>query len=151
MKKYAAILMMVLSTSAMAGGQQCINSKDGTDESRLNKNVGPNIMLFGDICGQRATVPAAPTQEDEPRWSICVNGVSLTGVPCDGWIQKDEPRNRHHVRGRDAINLIRTGDILSSWMDNQGSVLFIVSKHQYVYSCRANPANNIYKCQEWRN
>ena len=163
---FAALMGFAMLASLDANAaQQCINSHDGTMESRKNPRVGPNATLFGSICDiyRQPSIQApqpTPTQK-KSRWTLCINGVDLkTGRPC--WL--DNPGHRHGhgwhhghrpqpitLRGPQAFEVLRNGYILSNYLAWDHWMVYTVKyyghrQHSRIYNCRVSPNGNWAEC-----
>ena len=89
--------------------------------------------------------------------SVCINGVNLLGESCQGdtWGNWNQPRQLK-ATGKDAIEVIRNGKILTSGVDGQGWTTFIVT-YQGTYapakgktfSCKVSPDARQFVCFSW--
>ncbi len=91
------------------------------------------------------------------QWEICINGINLQGESCQGdtWGQWDKPKQLT-ATGRDAMEVIRNGDILASGIDNQGQYrLIVIYKGQYrpargkTFSCTVSQDARRFECRSW--
>ena len=89
--------------------------------------------------------------------SVCINGVNLLGDSCQGdtWGDWNQPRQLK-ATGKDAIDVIRNGKVLTSGIDGQGNATFIVT-YQGTYmpakgktfSCKVSPDARQFVCVSW--
>ena len=166
---FAALMGFAMLASLDANAaKQCINSHDGTMESRKNPRVGPNATLYGSICDiwltpkPQVQVPQPTPTHKKPRWTLCINGVDLkTGGPCwdhghghghgHGWHHGHRPTYPITIRGPQAFDVLRNGYILQSDITWDGWSVYLVKYFGHgntrLYRCRVSPNGNWAECR----
>ncbi len=159
MKKVILVLtLLLMGTTAAYAGKQCINSDDGTLESRKNPRLGTASVLYGSICDTWRPGPVTGGgQKSHPKsgWQLCINGIDIkTGRHCwqsnnDWWNHGQRPRPVT-LKGPQAFDVLHHGRILSNHMDWNGWSVYLVKyrghRHSRLYNCRVSPNGNWAEC-----
>ena len=155
---FAALMGFTMMTSLDAyAGKHCINSHDGTSESRKNPRVGANATLYGDICDIWRPEPIITQKpRHKPNWQFCINGIDIkTGRHC--WESDSEWWNHGHrprpitVQGPQAFDVLRNGMILNNHTNWSGWSTYLVKyfghrRHSRLYNCRVSPNGRWAEC-----
>jgi len=135
----------------------CYNSPTGSMYDRKTDRYPPTHILSGDYCNIHNPGWVEPTPQDNPKFEVCVNGISLiTGLRCsftpgEWW---DQGHHYHgKIKGSEAFHLIRTGRILSSRITHNGWTRLVVKTHRHnrwaMYNCKVSPNGNWAVCYSY--
>ena len=147
MKKLVMMLTLMMATGVAVAEHRSSGSgslpKGYHDGSNNNRTGNTNQLPF--------------LNGDGWNLSVCINGVNILGEACQGdtWGNWNQPRQLK-ATGKDAIEVIRNGKVLTSGIDGQGNATFIVT-YQGTYmpakgktfSCKVSPDARQFVCVSW--